>query len=77
MTLRDHQKLVGKYLSVPVTKKCSDESFCNCFPYSTKNGTGLGEGYGLGGQDRVGSPCVKQEISDLPAHPGAPLAPAP
>ena len=60
---RDHQKLVGKYLSTPATKKCSGESFCNCFSYSTQNGTGLGgEGSGVGGQDRVGSPCVNQEI---------------
>ena len=60
---RDHQKLVGKYLSFPATKKCLGESFCNCFSCSTPNGTGLGgEGSGVGGQDRVGSPCVNQEI---------------
>ena len=50
---RDHQKLVGKYLSIPATKKCSGESFSSCFSCSTQNGTGLG-----GDQDRVGSPCV-------------------
>ena len=58
-TLRDHQKLVGKYLSIPATKKCFSESFCNCFSCSTQHGTGLGrEGSRVGGQDRVGSPCV-------------------
>ena len=56
-TLRDHQKVVGKYLSIPETKKCSGDSFCNCFSCSTQNGTGLGgEGSIVGGQDRVGSP---------------------
>ena len=30
--LRDHQKLVGKYLSFPATEKCSCESFGNGFP---------------------------------------------
>ena len=53
---------MGKYLSIPATK-CSGESFCNCFSCSTKNGTGLGEeGSRLGGEDRVGSPCVNQDI---------------
>ena len=55
-------RLVGKYLSIPATK-CSGESFCNCFSCSTQNGTGLGGDVpGVGGQDRVGSPCVNQEI---------------
>ena len=35
-TVRDHQKLVGKYLSVPAAKKCSGESFCNCFSCGTQ-----------------------------------------
>ena len=60
---------MGKYLSIPVRKKCSDESFCNCFPHRTQNGTGLGEGgSGVGGQDRVGSPCVNQEILGPTCH---------
>ena len=62
MTLRDHQKLVGKYLSIPATKKCSGESLSSCFSYSTQNGTGLG-GEGSGVEIKtVGSPCVNQEI---------------
>ena len=52
-TLRDHQKLVGKYLSIPATKKCSGESFSSCFSCRTHNGTGWG-GSGVGNQDRVG-----------------------
>ena len=37
--------------------------FCNCFSCSTQNGTGLGrEGSRVGGQGRVGRPCVNQEI---------------
>ena len=68
-TLRGHQKLVGKDLSVPGTKKCLGESFCNCFSCSTQNGTGLeGEGSRVGGQDRVGSPCVSQEILRPTCH---------
>ena len=60
--------MVGKYLSIP-TAKCSGESFCNCFPYSTQNGIGLGEeGSGEGGQDRVGSPCINQEILRPTCH---------
>ena len=62
----DHQKLVGKYFSIPETKKWLGESFCNCFSCSTQNGTGLGgEGSGPGGQDRVG---VNQEILRLTCH---------
>ena len=62
-------KMVGKYLSVPTTEKCSGESFCNCFSCSTQNSTGLGgEGSGLGGQERVGSPCVNQEILRPACH---------
>ena len=54
---------MGKYLSTPATKECSDESFCNCFSHSTQNGTGLGgEGSRVGGQDRGGRPCVNPEI---------------
>ena len=34
--LRDHQKLVGKYLSIPAMKKCSGESFVIVFPVATK-----------------------------------------
>ena len=30
-TLSNHQKLVGTYLSIPTTKKCSSRSFCNYF----------------------------------------------
>ena len=68
-TLRDHQKLVGKYLCIPVTKKCSGESFCNCFSCSTQYGKGLrGEGSGAGGQDRVGRTCVNQEILGPTCH---------
>jgi len=32
----DHQKLMGKYLSIPATKKCSDESFKIVFPIALK-----------------------------------------
>ena len=65
----NHQKLVGKYLSIPATKKCSGESFSSCFSCSTQNGTGLGgEGSRVGGQDRVGSPCVNQEILGPTCH---------
>ena len=61
--LRDHQKLRGKYLPIPAIKKCSSESFCNCFSWSTQTSTDLGgEGSAVGSQDRVGSPCVNQEI---------------
>ena len=39
------------------------------FSCSTQNSTGLGgEGSGLGGQERVGSPCVNQEILGLTCH---------
>ena len=49
-------------MSIPATK-CLGESFSNCFSFSTQNGTGLeGEDSGGGGQDKVGSPCVNQEI---------------
>ena len=68
-TVRDHQKLVGKYLSIPATKKCSGESFSSCFSCSTQNGTGLGEeGSRVGDQDRVGSPCVNQEVLGPTCH---------
>ena len=67
-TLRDPQKLVGKYLYIPATKY-SGESFCNCFPYSTQNGTGLGgEISQAGGQDSVSSPCVNLEIIAPTCH---------
>ena len=59
----DHQKLVGKYLSISATNKYLGESFSSCFSYSTQIGTCLGgEGSRVGDQDRVGSPCVNQEI---------------
>ena len=62
-------RLVGRYLSIPATKKCSGESFSSCFSCSTQNGTGLGgEGSGVGGQDRVGGPCVNQEILRPTCH---------
>ena len=65
----DHQELVGKYVSIPATSKCLGESFSNCFSCSTQNATGLGgEGSGLGGQDRVGSPGVNQEILRPTCH---------
>ena len=65
----DYQKLMGKYLSIPATKKCSSESFSSCFSCSTQNGTGLGgEGSGVGDQDRVGSPHVNQEILGPTCH---------
>ena len=52
--------------------------FCNCFSCSTKNDTGLGgEGYGIGGQEKVGIPCVKQEILDLPATSSCTLGSSP
>ena len=39
------------------------------FSFSTQNGTGLGgEGSGVGDQDRVGSPCVNQEILRPTCH---------
>ena len=39
------------------------------FSFSTQNGTGLGgEGSGVGDQDRVGSPCVNQEILGPTCH---------
>ena len=65
----DHQKLVGKYFSIPETKKWLGESFCNCFSCGAQNSTGLREeGSRVGGQDRVGSPCVKQEIIRPTCH---------
>ena len=58
-----------KILSIPATKKCSGESFSSCFSCSTQNGTDLGgEGSGVGDQDRVGSPCVNQEIFGPTCH---------
>ena len=60
---------MGKYLSIPATKKHLGESFSSCFSYSTQNGTGLGEeGSGVGDQDRVGSPHVNQEILGPTCH---------
>ena len=57
-----------KYLSIPATKKFLGESFNSCFSCSTQNGTGLGgEGSGVD-QDRVGSPCVNQEILGPTCH---------
>ena len=71
-------RLVGKYLSITATKNCSGESFSSCFSYSTQNGTGLGgEGSGIGGQDRTGSPRVNQESRTYLPHPVTPLASAP
>ena len=67
-TLKDHQKVVGKYLSIQETKKCSGDSFCNCFSCSTQNGTGLGGEGSRVDQDRVGSPCVNQEILRHTCH---------
>ena len=65
----DHQKLVGKYLSTPETKNCSGKSCCNCFSCSTQSGIGLGgKGSGVGGQDKIGSPCVNQEILGPTCH---------
>ena len=53
----------------PINKEVLGESFCNCFSCSTQNGTGLGrEGPRLGGQDRVGSPCVNQEVLRPACH---------
>ena len=41
----------------------------NIFSCSTQNGTALGgEGSGVGDQDRVGSPCVNQEILGPTCH---------
>ena len=54
-----------KYLSIPATK-CSSESFSSCF---SQNGAVLGgEGSGVGDQDRVGGPCVNQEILGPTCH---------
>ena len=67
-TLRDPQKLVGKYLSIQATK-CSGEYFCNCFSCNTQHGTGLGgEVSRAGGQDSVSSPCVNLEILGPTCH---------
>ena len=66
---RNRQKLLGKYLSIPATKKCSGESFCNCFSWSTQNSTGLGgEGSRVGDPDRVDSPHVNQKILGPTCH---------
>ena len=66
--LRNHQKLRGKYLSIPATKKSSSESFCNCFSWSTQTSTDLGgEGSGVGSQDRVAAPVSTKKFSDLSA----------
>ena len=35
-TLRDHPKLMGKYLSIQAMKKCSGESFVIIFPVAHK-----------------------------------------
>ena len=57
---------MGKYLSIPATKKCLGESFSSCFSCSTQNGTGLGgEGSGVGSQDRVGNPVSTKIFLDL------------
>ena len=41
----------------------------SCFSCSTQNGTGLGgKGSRVGDQDRVGSPCVNQEILRPTCH---------
>ena len=59
----------GRKIFVPATKKCLGESSSSCFSCSTQNGTGLGgEGSGVGDQDRVGSPCVNQEILGPTCH---------
>ena len=67
---------VRKYLSIPA-RESSGESFVTVyffyflffFSCCTQNGTGLlGEGSGIGGQDRVGSPCVNQEILGPTCH---------
>ena len=58
----------GKYLSTPVIKKCLGESFYNCFSCITQNGADLKEGSRVGGQDRVGSPCISQEILRPTCH---------
>ena len=66
---RTTRNQVGKYVSIPATKKCLGESFSNSFSCSTQNATGLGgEGSGLGGQDRVVIPCVNQEILGSTCH---------
>ena len=75
--LRNHQKLRGKYLSIPATKKSSSESFCNCFSWSTQNSTSLGrEGSRIGrrsGQSRQPLCQPRNSQTYLP-HP---LAPSP
>ena len=64
-------------LAAATTKKCLGESFSNCFSCCTQNGTGLGGEVSAIGQDRVGSPCVNQEIlgptRDILLHPWFPL----
>ena len=52
--------------------------FVNCFSCSTQNGTGLGgDGSRVGGQDRVGSPCVNKKFSDVPATSSCTLGSSP
>ena len=60
MALKDHQKLVGKYLSIPGTK-CSGESFCNFFHVATKMVHVL-EDKTLEKEVRTDIPCVNQKI---------------
>ena len=68
-TLSDYPKLVGKYLSIPATKECLGEYFVIVFPETPQNGTDLGgEGSGIGGQEKVGSPCVNQEVLGPTCH---------
>ena len=39
------------------------EYFVIVFPEAPQNGTDLrGEGSGVGGQEKVGSPCINQEV---------------
>ena len=65
----DHQKLVGKYLSISATNKYLGESFSSCFSYSTQNDAGFGgEVSEVVDQDSVCSPHVNQEILGPTCH---------
>ena len=69
---------MGRDSSIPATKKCLGESFCDCFSYSTQNGTDLGgEGSEVGGQDRVGTPVSTKKFLDIPATSSCTLGSSP
>ena len=50
-------------------QRSAQVNLSSCFSCSTQNGTGLGrKGSRVGDQDRVGSPCVSQEILGPTCH---------